>query len=141
MLARDFTEEQNLFRDAYRRFLATEIVPHMEQWRDAGIVDREAFRRAGEQGFLMVWPDERYGGSGDYDFRFEQVIIEELAYARCSDWFASLHSRLVGPYLTRFGSEEQCERFLPRCVSGECILAIAMTDGRPLTEGWSRSSG
>ena len=59
MLARDFTEEQNLFRDAYRRFLATEIVPHMEQWRDAGIVDREAFRRAGDQGFLMVWPDER----------------------------------------------------------------------------------
>ena len=65
---------------------------------------------------------------GDNDFRFEQIIIEETAYARASDWYNSLHSRLVGPYLTRFGNEEQCARFLPRCVSGECILAIAMTE-------------
>ena len=55
-------------------------------------------------------------------------VIEETAYARASDWFNTLHSRLVGPYLTRFGSDEQCERFLPRCASGECILAIAMTE-------------
>ncbi|RLQ21615.1 acyl-CoA dehydrogenase [Seongchinamella sediminis] len=128
MLPRDFTEEQNMFRDAYRKFLAAEIVPHMEEWREAGIVDREAFRRAGEQGFLMIWPEERHGGMGDDDFRFEQIIIEETNYARAGDWFNTLHSRLVGPYLTRFGSEEQCARFLPRCASGECILAIAMTE-------------
>jgi len=128
MLPREFTEEQDMFRDAYRKFLAAEIVPHMERWREAGIVDREAFRKAGEQGFLMVWPDEKYGGMGDDDFRFEQVIVEETNYARCGDWYNSLHSRLVGPYLTRFGDERQWERFLPECVSGECILAIAMTE-------------
>ena len=128
MLQREFTEEQHMFRDAYRKFLATEIVPHMEAWREAGIVDRDAFRKAGEQGFLMVWPDEKYGGLGDPDFRFEQIIIEETAYARASDWYNSLHSRLVGPYFTRFGNEEQCQRFLPKCVSGETILALAMTE-------------
>jgi acyl-CoA dehydrogenase len=128
MLQRDFTEEQHMFRDAYRKFLAAEIVPHMESWREAGIVDRAAFRRAGEQGFLMVWPDEKYGGMGDADFRFEQIIIEETNYARVGDWFNTLHSRLVGPYLTRFGNEEQCQRLLPACVSGEKILAIAMTE-------------
>jgi acyl-CoA dehydrogenase len=128
MLQREFTEEQHMFRDAYRKFLATEIVPHMEAWREAGIVDRDAFRKAGEQGFLMVWPDEKYGGLGDPDFRFEQIIIEETAYARASDWYNSLHSRLVGPYFTRFGSEEQCQRFLPKCVTGETILAVAMTE-------------
>jgi acyl-CoA dehydrogenase len=128
MLPRDFTEEQQLFRDAYRKFLAAEIVPHMESWREAGIVDREAFRKAGEQGFLMVWPEERYGGMGDSDFRFEQIIMEEAAYARVGDWYSTLHSRLVGPYLTRFGSEEQCQRFLPGCARGETILAIAMTE-------------
>lgn len=128
MLQRVFTEEQHMFRDAYRKFLAAEIVPHMESWREAGIVDRAAFRRAGEQGFLMVWPDEKYGGMGDPDFRFEQIIIEETNYARAGDWFNSLHSRLVGPYLTRFGNEEQCQRLLPKCVSGESILAIAMTE-------------
>jgi acyl-CoA dehydrogenase len=128
MLPRDFTEEQVMFRDAYRKFLSSEIVPHMEVWREAGIVDREAFRKAGERGFLMVWPDEKYGGMGDPDFRFEQVIIEETAYARAGDWYSTLHSRLVGPYFTRFGNEEQCQRFLPRCISGESILAIAMTE-------------
>jgi long-chain-acyl-CoA dehydrogenase len=128
VLPRDFTEEQQMFRDAYRKFLAAEIVPQMEQWREAGIVDREAFRKAGEQGFLMVWPDEQYGGMGDPDFRFEQVIIEETAYARAGDWYNTLHSRLVGPYLTRFGSAEQCQRFLPGCVSGDTVLAIAMTE-------------
>ena len=128
MLQREFTEEQTMFRDAYRKFLASEIVPHMEDWREAGIVDREAFRKAGEQGFLMIWPDEKYGGLGDGDFRFEQIIIEETAYARAGDWFNSLHSRLVGPYLTRFGNDEQCQRFLPGCISGDTILAIAMTE-------------
>jgi alkylation response protein AidB-like acyl-CoA dehydrogenase len=128
MLQREFTEEQTMFRDAYRKFLASEIVPHMEDWREAGIVDREAFRKAGEQGFLMIWPDEKYGGLGDGDFRFEQIIIEETAYARAGDWYNSLHSRLVGPYITRFGNDEQCQRFLPGCISGDTILAIAMTE-------------
>lgn len=128
MLPRVFTEEQTMFRDAYRKFLTAEIVPHMETWREAGIVDREAFRKAGARGFLMVWPDEKYGGLGDEDFRFEQVIIEETCYARAGDWYNSLHSRLVGPYFTRFGNEEQCRRFLPDCVIGEKILAIAMTE-------------
>jgi alkylation response protein AidB-like acyl-CoA dehydrogenase len=128
MLQREFTEEQHMFREAYRKFLSAEIVPHMEAWREAGIVDREAFVKAGEQGFLMVWPDEKYGGMGDADFRFEQIIIEETSYARVGDWYNSLHSRLVGPYLTRFGSEEQCQRFLPGCVRGSIILAIAMTE-------------
>ncbi len=128
MLQREFTEEQHMFRDAYRKFLTAEIVPHMEGWREAGCVDRDAFRRAGEQGFLMIWPDEKYGGMGEADFRFEQIIIEETNYARAGDWFNSLHSRLVGPYLTRFGNEEQCQRLLPKCVSGESVLAIAMTE-------------
>lgn len=128
MLPRRFTEEQAMFRDAYRKFLAAEIVPYMEDWREAGIVDRAAFQRAGERGFLMVWPEEKYGGTGDNDFRFEQIIIEETCYARAGDWYNSLHSRLVGPYFSRFGTEEQCQRFLPRCVAGDCILAVAMTE-------------
>lgn len=128
MLKRNFTDEQIMFRTAYRQFLAKEIVPNMEQWRDAGIVDREAFIKAGEQGFLMVWPDEIYGGTGDNDFRFEQIIIEETAYARASDWYNTLHSRLVGPYINRMGTDEQKMRFLPKCVTGESILAVAMTE-------------
>lgn len=125
---RNFTDEQNMFREAYRRFLETEIAPHMPAWRENGIVDRNAFTKAGEQGFLMVWPDEKYGGMGDSDYRYEQIIIEETVRQGCYDWFNTLHSRLVGPYLYKYANKEQRARFLPPCVSGEKILAIAMTE-------------
>jgi long-chain-acyl-CoA dehydrogenase len=125
---RKFTEEQVMFRDAYRKFLEAEIAPHVEKWQEQGIVDREAFEKAGEQGFLMIWPDEQYGGLGDRDFRYEQIIIEENARAGTGEWFATLHSRLVGPYIDHFGSDEQKQRWLPDCVTGKKILAIAMTE-------------
>lgn len=125
---RQFTEEQVMFRESYRKFVEQEIKPHMPEWRKAGIVDRSAFKKAGDQGFLMIWPDEKYGGMGDNDFRFEQIIIEETCRAGCADWYNTLHSRLVGPYFKTFGTDEQRERILPKCVSGESILAIAMTE-------------
>ena len=62
LIMRNFTEEQTMFRDSYRRFLEAEVVPHMERFREQGIVDREIFQKAGEQGLLMIWPDEKYGG-------------------------------------------------------------------------------
>jgi long-chain-acyl-CoA dehydrogenase len=125
---RSFTEEQQMFREAYRKFLETEVQPHIPRYREQGIVDREIFKKAGDQGFLMIWPQEKYGGMGDNDFRYEQIIIEETTRAGCGEWFNTLHSRLVGPYFEKFGNEQQCQRFLPGCVSGETILAVAMTE-------------
>lgn len=122
-----FTEEQRIFRDSYRRFLSSAIVPHMDEWRKAGIVDRSAFMAAGSQGMLMLWPDEKYGGLGESDFRYDQIIIEEIARADVVEFYAPLHARLVGPYF-KLGSEEQRERFLPKCITGETILAVGMTE-------------
>lgn len=123
-----FTEDQSMFREAYREFLSEEIVPNMEKWREQRLVDRSAFEKAGEMGFLMIWPDEKYGGLGDTDFRYEQIIIEETVRAGCFEWYNTLHSRLVGPYISKFGNEEQKARFLPPAVKGEKILAVAMTE-------------
>ncbi len=125
---RIFTEEQTMFRQAYRKFLETEVAPDMAEYNEKGIVDREIFRKAGEQGFLMVWPEEKYGGLGDNDFRYEQIIIEESVRAGIGGWGNTLHSRLIGPYFTKLGTEEQKQRWLPKCVSGETVLAVAMTE-------------
>ena len=125
---REFTAEQREFRSAFRSFLENEVAPHMDAWRESGVVDREIFRRAGEQGYLMIWPDERHGGSGERDFRYSQIVIEESARTMTSDWYATLHSRVAGGYIDRFATEEQKMRWLPRCASGEAILAIAMTE-------------
>lgn len=128
MIKRDFTQEQRLFRDSFRKFLMQEVVPHMDHYREQGIVDPEVFRKAGANGFLMVWPEEQYGGMGDSDFRFEQIIIEETNGCGCGDWYNTLHSRLVAPYLHHYGTESQKQRYLPKCASGDIIMGIAMTE-------------
>lgn len=120
--------ELELFRDSARQFFQKEIGPHRETWRDAGIVDRAAFLRAGEMGYLCMWADEAYGGLGLKDFRYEQILIEENAVHGDAGFFMTLHSRLVGPYFEHFGSEEQKQRFLPDFISGQKILGIAMTE-------------
>ncbi len=125
---RGFSEDQIMFREAYRNFLKEEIVPHMEGWRKAGLVDRSAFKKAGEMGFLMIWPEEKYGGLGDRDFRYEQIIMEETVRVGCLDWFNTLHSRLVGPYFDKLGTEEQKLRWLPKAASGDIVLAVAMSE-------------
>lgn len=123
-----FEHDHDIFRDSYRRFVQKEIAPHAERWREQGYVDSEAFRNSGEQGFLLMWADEKYGGAGIRDFRYEQVMIEEnLRYGELG-FFNTLHSRLVGPYLGELGNEEQKQRLLPGCIKGERILAIAMTE-------------
>jgi len=128
MQPRRFTEEQELFRNSYRQFLQREVLPHRKAWREAGIVPREMFRKMGDQNYLLIWADERFGGVGLEDFRFQQIIIEEDAAYGEPGFYHTLHSRLVAPYLKNFGTEEQQARFLPKCVSGECILAVAMTE-------------
>lgn len=128
MLTRRFTGEQRLFRLACRRFLAREIAPHMARWRAVGRVDREAFRRAGEAGLLCFWAAPELGGAGLADFRFDQVLIEETQSALCGDWGVALHNRVAGGYLERLATPAQQSRFLPGCVAGTTILALALTE-------------
>ena len=82
---RNFTDEQTSFRTSFRRFLEREVAPNMKTYRDEGIVDREIYRKAGENGFLLIWADEDLGGVGDSDFRYEQIIMEEMARADCGE--------------------------------------------------------
>ena len=123
-----FTDDHDIFREGVRRWCQTEVAPQTERWREQGFVDPEWFRRAGGQGYLLMWADERYGGAGIQDFRYEQILIEEGVRYGDPSFFLSLHSRLVAPYIGHLGTEEQKQRFLPGCATGERILAIAMTE-------------
>ena len=123
-----FDDEHEMFRDAVRNFFRNEVQPHADRWNEQGIVDRDAYLKAGEQGLLLMWADEQYGGAGVPDFRYEQILIEENAHYGDAGFFATLHNRLVGPYIGELGTEEQKARWLPKCVSGENILAVAMTE-------------
>ncbi|MGG0275649.1 acyl-CoA dehydrogenase family protein [Bacillus rhizoplanae] len=120
-------EEHHIFRDAFRKFLEKEVYPHYNQWEKDGIIPRSLWKKMGQNGFLCPMIEEKYGGAGA-DFGYSAVINEELEKVGSSLVGISLHNDIVVPYLTAYGTEEQKKRWLPKCVSGEYITAIAMTE-------------
>ena len=122
-----YDSDHDMFRDSVRKFLETEAVPHHEQWEKDGMVSDEIWLKAGEQGFLCPTVPEEYGGVG-VDFRYNCIVNEEIGHAGTTGLGWTLHSDIAVPYIVRYGNEEQKQRFLPRCVSGELITAIAMTE-------------
>ena len=123
-----FEEEHKVFRENFRRFCEEEIVPHQEKWIEQGIVDRAIWEKAGENGFLAPNVDEEYGGLSLEDFRYSQIMIEELARIGENGFALGLHNDVIAPYITAYATEEQKQRWLPGICSGETILAIAMTE-------------
>jgi acyl-CoA dehydrogenase len=122
-----YTEEHRIFRDAVRKFLEKEVVPYVEEWEEAGIVPKSIWKKMGEQGFLCMDVPEEYGGLG-VDFLYSVILTEELVRTNHSGLAAPLHNDVVVPYITSFGSEELKQKYLPGCVSGDIITAIAMTE-------------
>ena len=123
-----FEPEHEQFRDSVVKFMKAEVGAHAERFREQGIVDRELFLKAGSQGLLCTWADEKYGGAGIDDFRFEQIIIEENMRHGDIGFYINLHNDLVAPYIAKLGTEEQRDRWMPDIVSGKKILAVAMTE-------------
>ncbi len=122
-----YTEEHDIFRDAFRKFLEKEVVPHQEDWWEAGMVPREIWSKTGEQGFIAPWLPEEYGGAGA-DFLYSAVEIEEMAKISESGFALNLHGEIVVPYIEAYGNEEQKKKWLPGCASGAIITAVAMTE-------------
>lgn len=117
-----------LFRDAAGRFLDRHAGPNtLDAWREAGVVDRDFWLKAGEAGLLSPSVPEEFGGAGG-DFRHELVVIEELGRRGLEGFGAPVHSGIVTPYILHSGTDEQKRRWLPGIVSGEIVLAIAMTE-------------
>ncbi|NME79765.1 acyl-CoA dehydrogenase family protein [Rhodococcus sp. 105337] len=123
-----FEPEHELFRESYRKFLEQEVAPFHEQWEKDKIVDREVWKKAGEQGFLGMAVPEEFGGGGVDDFRYNTVLTEETTRGGFSGVGFMLHNDVVAPYLLALTNDEQKKRWLPGFCSGEIITAIAMTE-------------
>lgn len=122
-----YEEDHAIFRDSVRKFVEKEVAPYHEQWEKDSIVPKSLWLKAGEAGLLSPTVPEEYGGPG-CDFRYNGIVSEELARCGYTGPGFSLHSDIAVPYLVNYGSEEQKQEYLPKCVSGECIMAIAMTE-------------
>ncbi|MBB2482249.1 acyl-CoA dehydrogenase family protein [Bacillus sp. APMAM] len=121
------TEDHDIFRKSLRKFLEKEAYPFYEKWEEDRMIPRSFWRKMGEQGYLCPDIDEEYGGSG-VDWGFSVVINEELERVGSSMIGIGLHNDIVVPYINSYGTEEQKQKWLPKCASGEFITAIAMTE-------------
>ncbi|KAI1899369.1 hypothetical protein AGOR_G00061070 [Albula goreensis] len=124
---RVFSEEHDIFRQNVRRFFQEEVVPHHSEWEKAGQVSREVWEKAGEQGLLGIVIPEEQGGIGG-DLFSAAVVWEEQMYCNCTGPGFALHSEIIMPYLSNYGSKAQIERYIPLMTAGKCISAIAMTE-------------
>lgn len=122
-----FREEHQMFRETVRKFVEKEIVPFHAQWEKDGIVPRELWLKAGEQGLLCCTVPEEYGGLG-LDYLFDVIVFEELWRVGASGPGFLIHTDLVATYIKGFGTEEQKRKYLPKMVSGEWIGSLGMTE-------------
>ncbi|MNX72289.1 Acyl-CoA dehydrogenase [compost metagenome] len=121
------TEEHKMMRTMIQEFITHEIIDHLEEWEKNGMVSREIWQRAGELGLLCLDMPEIYGGGG-LDFTFNALLIEEFAKKGITGPGFSLHSDIVAPYLLKYGTETQKQKYLPLMAKGEIITAIGMTE-------------
>jgi alkylation response protein AidB-like acyl-CoA dehydrogenase len=125
-----FDPEHADFRESVRRFVAEEVLPRQPAWERQGIVSRDLFTRAAEKGMLAMQVPDRYGGAGIADFRFNQVVSEELGVAGAGGigLGITLHNDVCLPYFLELCDEPQRERWLPGIADGTLVTAVAMTE-------------
>ncbi|MBM7647715.1 acyl-CoA dehydrogenase [Bacillus ectoiniformans] len=121
------TDEHEIFRTSFRKFLQKEAEPNFEQWEENRLIPREFWKKLGEQGFLCPQVEEKYGGM-ETDFGYAVVINEELERIGSGLVGVGLHNDIVVPYIEAYGTADQKQRWLPGCTTGDTITAIAMTE-------------
>ena len=125
-----FEHEHDLYRESVRRFAEEEMLPHHGEWERNGQVPRELFVKAAEKGLLAMAVAEAHGGLGLGDFRFNQIVLEEMAAAGLGapGLALTLHNDICLPYFLELCTDEQRERWLPGIASGALVTAVAMTE-------------
>lgn len=121
-------EDIRIFEDMVDKFLDEHADPTAQRrWREQGYVEHDTWRKAGDAGILGATIPEVYGGSG-LDFRYDAVVMERQGRKNALNFAYSLHTTVVAPYLYYYATPEQCQRWLPSAISGDTLLAVAMTE-------------
>ncbi|GAB4010972.1 acyl-CoA dehydrogenase family protein [Nocardioides ultimimeridianus] len=124
-----YDEDHEAFRESARTWIERSVLPHTDEHIAAKSLPREFWLDAGKNGMLGLQIPEEYGGSDAGDYRFQAILQEELArvgaaYPTCH----GIHSDITVPYIVELGTDEQKQRWLPGCASGEILTGIGMTE-------------
>lgn len=118
-------EDIAAFREQAQRYIAKELVPHLDGWRRQGFIPREVWQPFGALGFMLPELPEEYGGAGA-SLAYQLVVQDELARAEVPA-NSAVHT-IAAHYILDYGTEEQKQRWLPRLASGELLAGIALTE-------------
>ncbi|GAA2967076.1 acyl-CoA dehydrogenase family protein [Actinokineospora diospyrosa] len=123
------TPERRDLRATVRRFMAEEVLPHLETWEREGELPRSLHRTAGDIGLLGVaFPEEVGGGGGD--LIDAMVVVEEMHYAGGSGGLVAglLTCGIALPHLVNAANADQVDRWVRPTLAGGLIGALAITE-------------
>lgn len=119
---------EKVVRTTARRFADSEIEPIAAKIDRDDIYPLDLIRRMGKEGYLAMMAPQEFGGS-PMDMLSYSIIIEEFSYSSAAiGIITEVHNSLVEAVISRYGTNEQKERYLPKLASGEMIGAFALTE-------------
>jgi citronellyl-CoA dehydrogenase len=123
-------EDHRAFRDSVRRFVDTEVNPHVDAWEAAGRAPlHDLFPKAAALGLLGLEYDPEYGGQGA-DHLFTVIMCEELTHSGAAGipMAIGVQTCMATPSLAHFGSDELKRKYLAPAIAGEMVCSIAVTE-------------
>ena len=121
-------EDQILLQQTIRDFVEKEIIPHAKEWDEKEEVPLNVLKKLGPMGIMGMAIDPKYGGAG-LDMVSIAVVIEELARGDGSLALTlAAHNGLASGHISRFGNEEQKQKYLPDLASGKKLAGWALTE-------------
>jgi len=124
-----FNDIHQQARLSARKFIATHVLPYIDDWEEAGEFPRELYKTAGDAGLLGIGFPEQLGGTGEGDIFLKVAVSEELMRSTSGGLVASLGSLDIGlPPVALWARKEVREQIVPPVLRGEKIAALAITE-------------
>jgi acyl-CoA dehydrogenase len=124
-----WSAEQVALMESARAFVRAEVVPHLQEWEDAGSVPRELHRKAAKLGFLGLGVPEDLGGAGG-TFLDALAVAEAFTGAGASSGLlaALFTSGIALPHVVASGNPDLVDRYVRPTLAGETIGSLAVTE-------------
>ncbi len=124
----ELTEEQLMIKQAARDYAQRELIQDVIERDEKAIFPEQHIKNLAELGFMGMMVDPEYGGSG-MDTISYVLAMEELSKVDASvSVIISVNNSLVCYGLTRFGTEEQKQKYLVPLATGDVIGAFLLSE-------------
>jgi cyclohexanecarboxyl-CoA dehydrogenase len=128
MISFEFSEEQQQFREALADFSRKRLLPGYAARAALAEYPWKEHRSLAEMGVLGIGLPEEFGGTGAADFISLGIACEEIGYGDVNCGVAPVQTGLIGHQLAAGGTRGLQERWLPRLINGDVLVAIALTE-------------